>query len=337
MVTGAFDEIMGHSGGHEPRPDLAALGRWLETTPDTELRRRQQAAETTLVAPAQPELELRVDAAGVLAPALPAELVTALGGNVALRPVEGTAARLSSDASDPPHLAIVSYDELRAAATGPLQVMAPLATELVVVLVRQDSPLRFFHDLAGKRINAGPAQGSRAVTANLLYRRMFNAPLPPTPAGTAKAPAAMRTLLDGASLDAVLLLGSQSHTVIAAMPESMRRAYRPLALDPAHPVDRKALQAYLPATLARPGGSPVPTLASLSFLVATGAGGASLTARLSQLTDSLCLQLPRLQRNGDPAWRQVQAGLQPPIGIRGVDTTVLDSTWARCQPLPVPP
>ena len=47
MVTGAFDEIMGHSGGSEPRPDLAALGRWLDTTPDAELRRRQEAAETT--------------------------------------------------------------------------------------------------------------------------------------------------------------------------------------------------------------------------------------------------------------------------------------------------
>ncbi|WP_375395856.1 circularly permuted type 2 ATP-grasp protein [uncultured Sphingomonas sp.] len=43
----AFDEIMGHGDATAPRPDLAALGRWLETTPDAELRRRQQAAETT--------------------------------------------------------------------------------------------------------------------------------------------------------------------------------------------------------------------------------------------------------------------------------------------------
>ena len=43
----AFDEIMGMDGDTPPRPALAALGRWLEETPDDELRRRQEAAETT--------------------------------------------------------------------------------------------------------------------------------------------------------------------------------------------------------------------------------------------------------------------------------------------------
>ncbi len=43
----AFDEIMGKSGSAKPRDELAELGRWLEDTPDAELRRRQQAAETT--------------------------------------------------------------------------------------------------------------------------------------------------------------------------------------------------------------------------------------------------------------------------------------------------
>lgn len=43
----AFDEIMGQSGSTRPRPELAALGRWLDETPDAELRRRQQSAEAT--------------------------------------------------------------------------------------------------------------------------------------------------------------------------------------------------------------------------------------------------------------------------------------------------
>ena len=42
----AFDEIMGHSDEAPPRPALAALGKWLADTPDAELRRRQQSAET---------------------------------------------------------------------------------------------------------------------------------------------------------------------------------------------------------------------------------------------------------------------------------------------------
>ena len=43
----AFDEILGFGGTLPTRPALTALGEWLESTPDSELRRRQDAAETT--------------------------------------------------------------------------------------------------------------------------------------------------------------------------------------------------------------------------------------------------------------------------------------------------
>lgn len=43
----AFDEIMGTSDSAVPRPELNALGEWLDTTPDAELRRRQESAENT--------------------------------------------------------------------------------------------------------------------------------------------------------------------------------------------------------------------------------------------------------------------------------------------------
>ncbi len=43
----AFDEIMGQADSTVPRSELAALGRWIDETPDGELRRRQQSAEAT--------------------------------------------------------------------------------------------------------------------------------------------------------------------------------------------------------------------------------------------------------------------------------------------------
>jgi len=43
----AFDEIMGQADATVPRAELAALGRWIDETPDGELRRRQQSAEAT--------------------------------------------------------------------------------------------------------------------------------------------------------------------------------------------------------------------------------------------------------------------------------------------------
>ena len=45
--TRAFDEIMGKPGNTTPRPELAALGQWIEDTPAAELRRRQHSAEAT--------------------------------------------------------------------------------------------------------------------------------------------------------------------------------------------------------------------------------------------------------------------------------------------------
>ncbi|MHA6722776.1 circularly permuted type 2 ATP-grasp protein [Sphingomonas sp. RS2018] len=48
MVSGgAFDEIRGHGGPNGVRPEFAALGRWLETTPPAEMDRMTAAAEAT--------------------------------------------------------------------------------------------------------------------------------------------------------------------------------------------------------------------------------------------------------------------------------------------------
>jgi uncharacterized circularly permuted ATP-grasp superfamily protein len=43
----AFDEILGGEGDPPTRDELAAIARWIETTPPEELRRRQRAAEAT--------------------------------------------------------------------------------------------------------------------------------------------------------------------------------------------------------------------------------------------------------------------------------------------------
>lgn len=48
MASGhAFDEIWGHGGPGDVRPEFAALGRWIDNTPQDELDRRLEAAEAT--------------------------------------------------------------------------------------------------------------------------------------------------------------------------------------------------------------------------------------------------------------------------------------------------
>ena len=44
-TSGAFDEIWGHGGADNPRPEFTALSQWVADTPAAELNRRQQSAE----------------------------------------------------------------------------------------------------------------------------------------------------------------------------------------------------------------------------------------------------------------------------------------------------
>lgn len=46
-IRRAFDEIWGDGGPGEPRPEFAALSKWIADTPQVELHRRQQSAEAT--------------------------------------------------------------------------------------------------------------------------------------------------------------------------------------------------------------------------------------------------------------------------------------------------
>jgi hypothetical protein len=289
---------------------------------------------------APPTTELWVDGDGNLPSSMVAELASALGADGEssneLHVVKSATAGLHGGNSEPPRLAVASYDELKAASIGKaatrLTVMAPLATQELYVFVRADSPLRYLHELKQKRIDIGPAGGSRAVTVDLLYRKMFGAPMSETQVATVVAPDAMHQLVVGKTLDAVILLGSQAQTVLAAMPEEERRAVRLLALQRDNPESRRALQEYLPATLTGTAGTTVTSLASMNFLVATRPANARETERLGMLTTSLCRHLGKLQREGDPKWREVQAGLQLPIAIRNLDTSVIDTVWARCSP-----
>lgn len=282
-------------------------------------------------------LSLRVDDEGHLSRRMLAELAQTLGERsdyrVEPRVVQGVSARLAGTS---PSLAVASYDDLKRAAAGaqihPVRVLASLGTEPIQVLVRSDSRLHYLHELEGKRIDVGPADGSRALTAALLYRKMFGAPMQAPQAVSTMAPEAVQRLLHDQGLDAVLMLGAQARTVLAALTEDERRALRPLTLQRDRDASRRAMQDYLPMTWTDADGKRVPGLASLFFLVATGTEDASETHRLDLFASSLCEQLGRLQRDGDPGWREVQAGGQLPIALQHVDTRVIDATWAGCRP-----
>ena len=292
-----------------------------------------------VAAPALPSLELVVEGDAGAPARLPAELARSLAadkGGVALRIRTGSGG-FSSLVGGPTsqRLAIVRYDALQAAARGSakpaLAVVAPLYTEEIYVVARADSPLQYIHQIEGRRIDVGPAQGGRALTAATLYRRMFGKPLPPAPGRAQDTAAALQTLVAGKALDAVVLVAPQPASALAALSPQARRGIKLLRLDPAHPASQKALQSYLPATLSPArgaGDAPTPTLAAMAFLVTTGATDGGQSDTLGRLAESLCRNLPELQRIGDAKWREVRPGLQLETGWPSAAGA--EAAWSAC-------
>ena len=301
-------------------------------------RTQAPASPTLMPAPARFDLLVNSEAG---TPRLPTELARALAadGGADLRVRATTADALAPRAgSATAHLAIARYDalqQLRAARpTAAIGVIAPLYTEELYVVVRADSPLRFIHELRGLRINTGPADGDRALTARALYQRMFDKPLPAAPGGTLDAGTALAQLARGGALDAVLLVGAQPDPAWAGLAAETRRGLKLLRVDPTAPASQRALQAYLPAQVRETDGTGpgAETLASMAFLVVSGQPDAEQTEGLGRLARSLCSQLSSLKSGGDAKWREVQPGLQLDAGWPPAAAAA--AAWSQCGQAP---
>jgi TRAP-type uncharacterized transport system substrate-binding protein len=221
------------------------------------------------------------------------------------------------------NFAIARFDALKSR-PGDWRVVAPLNTEELYAIVRDDSPLRYLHELGGRRINVGAMGSPRGLSGAALYRQMFGAALPVTASTEDSLDVALRHLLDGTGVDALWIFDGQPSGWLANLPESTRRRLRLLRLAPEAAASRHALEAYLPARLASPletdGATAVETLGVVTFLVASA--GETGSAKLAQ---ALCGHLPELRRDGHPKWREVRPGMQLPTGL----PSALDAAQAR--------
>ncbi|CAN5122097.1 hypothetical protein BH11PSE9_BH11PSE9_17640 [soil metagenome] len=233
-------------------------------------------------------------------------------------------------------LALARYDALQAARqampSGALQVVAPLYTEEVLFVAHAGSPLVFIHDIRHARINVGPAQGARAVTAGAIYQRYFGSALPVASADARGAEAVLGALAQGKSIDVMVVAGPQAAGWWAGLPPETARGLKLLKIDRADPADRSALQAFLPATVRAGAGEATPTLAVMTFLVAAGTPGA--TSQIAPAVGSLCGALPALQRDGSPKWREFQPGLQLDTGWPNARAAAAAALRACATPAP---
>ena len=235
----------------------------------------------------------------------------------------------------PGRLAIVRFDALRAArgsAASPLRVLTPLFPEAVLFIVRSDSPLKYIHELRGRRLSIGPVQGDGSHTVRAIYRRLFGAEM--TEPAQFDTNQALAELVAFRSIDAMAIVEPQPSAWWASLDPRTARRLRLLTLDPRHPASRELALGTL---VARTGAGATKdkrttTPAVMSFLVASGAGDADVE-RLTAMARALCRELPRLREQGDPKWRELQPAAQLDTGwpvVRPVQSVLSDCArrWA---------
>jgi uncharacterized protein len=235
---------------------------------------------------------------------------------------------VTSADDETPRLAIMRYEALDAAARSKprsgaapekLRIVTPLYTEEIYVIVRRDSPFTFIHEIRDTRINVGPERSDRRLTAARLYERMFGAPMQPANVSTLTDDEALSKLVKDKSIDAMIVVAGQPAKWLKDLAPELGRSIKLLKLDRAHPVGQKAIEAYLP-TIVRAAhygkwlSEDVPSLATMSFLVASESSNAAAAERLDGFLRAVCRNAAKLRQQGHPKWREVQLGLELETG-----------------------
>ena len=218
----------------------------------------------------------------------------------------------------PGRLGIARLDALRAARSSgapPLRVLTPLYAEAVLFVVSADSPLKYIHDLRGRRLSVGAAQSDASHTVREIYWRLFGTEMSePARLDTDQA---LAELVAFGSIDAMAIVEPQPLVWWTSLDPKIARRLRLLTLDPRHPADRRLLHSLgTPVARIQAGaakGKVTTTPAVMSYLVASGAGDADAD-RLTAMARALCTELPRLRQQGHPKWRELKPTAQLDTG-----------------------
>lgn len=200
----------------------------------------------------------------------------------------------------------------------PLRVVAPLYDEEIYFIVRADSPLQYVHEIRDKRINADRLQSGTALSATTLYRLMFGQPMSEGNVSFLSNEEALVKLTTDRTLDVVIIVAGQPAKILADMKPEAKQLVKLLKVDLAQPSTKAALQTYFPATI-RSASYPnwldqdVQGLSVKALLVTYDYAYKPTTEHMAGFARSLCRNLPILQTEGHPKWRDVEWTL-PDLG-----------------------
>jgi hypothetical protein len=214
--------------------------------------------------------------------------------------------------NEPAALTLMRADALLAAraASTPLQVVAPLYTEQVQVLVRTDARWDYVREIRGLRLNIGRADGARARTARALYQELFGTPLPAEQANELDVDAALNALQqrDG-PIDAIVVVSEVP--VESQLQPAVQRQVRELTIDSRRMGKVTALPAF---SISRRTHNERARLSTTTYLVATGTPPQGHDAPLRALAAALCRAQPQLQQQDSALLRGFRPNQQPDVG-----------------------
>ena len=198
----------------------------------------------------------------------------------------------------------------------PLRVIAPLYDEEIYFIVRADSPLKSIQDIRGTRINIGPGGSGSAMTATTLYKLMFDVPMPEANVTTFQNEEALVKMAKDKTVDVVVIVAGQPAALFSRAEPGVEKFFKLLPLDESDPVSARAMTAYPKATIKAVNhpnwlASDITGLSVKTLLVTYDYNLKQTRDSLVKLTKSLCDNLPLLQKEGHPKWKQVSLQLPP--------------------------
>lgn len=199
----------------------------------------------------------------------------------------------------------------------PLRVVMPLYNEEIYFVTRADSPLKYIHEIRGKRINIGLVGSGTALTATTVYRAMFGTALSEQNTSTLSNEDALVKLASEKSIDVVVVIAGQPAKLFADMKQEARQYIKLLAVDPQAPETKAASETYADTTI-RSSSYPnwltqdVSALAVKSMLVTYDfPAGSEAQDHLVRIAKSMCVNFDRLKTEGHAKWQEVSQTLPP--------------------------
>lgn len=198
----------------------------------------------------------------------------------------------------------------------PLRTLLPLHDEEIHFVVRHDSAMQSFQDLAQARINLGPLRSSSALTAANLYRLMFDAAIPDAQASFLPNEDALLKLITEQSLDAVAIIGPRPVKLLANMKPEARQFVKLLKFDVSHSNASAILGVYQSANAS---AAHYPNLIeaeqpilTVKLLLASSGMGKRGDAFLTRFAAAWCKNLDRLKTAEPSRWESVNLVLPDP-------------------------